>query len=111
MCAVEGLLLHLSTWAAGSVTPTQPSPIEGEGSEESRAPAACLWSEVFAVGQCGSFRRRQDRVPGAGREPLVRRRVADHVDRVEALFDARQLLAQKPPQHDDAGVRMRQVFE
>src|SRR6266481_1071468 len=34
MCAVDRIFLHLSTWAAGSITPTQPSPIEGEGSKE-----------------------------------------------------------------------------
>src|SRR5262249_8841486 len=37
--------------------------------------------------------------------------VADGVDRVEALLEALQLLAQKPPQHDNAGIRMRQGFE
>jgi hypothetical protein len=31
--------------------------------------------------------------------------------RVEAFLDALQLIAQKPPQHDDAGIRVRQVFE
>jgi hypothetical protein len=63
------------------------------------------------VGQCGGFGRRQDRVPGAGRDAFVRRGVAHGVDRVEALLDALQLLAQKPPQHDDPGIGMRQVFE
>src|SRR5436305_959126 len=75
------------------------------------ARAARLLSEVFAVGQCGGFRRRQNRVPGAGRDPLIRRGVADDVDWVEALLDALQLLAQQPAQHDDAGIGMRQVFE
>ena len=105
------MLLHVSIGTAGSITPSQPSPIKGEGAKESRGVAARLSSEVFAVRQCGSLRRRQDRVPGAGRDPLVRRWVADDVDRVEALLDALQLLAQQPPQHDDAGVRMPEVFE
>src|SRR5215831_19077411 len=73
--------------------------------------AARLSSEVFAVGQCDSLCRRQDCVPGAGRDALVLLGLSDGVDRVEALLDALQLLAQQPPQHDDAGIRMRQVFE
>jgi hypothetical protein len=73
-------------------------------------PRGCS-SEVFAIRRCGSFCRRQDCVPGAGRDPLVRKGVADHVYRVEALLDALQLFAQHPAQHDDAGIRMRQVFE
>ena len=48
---------------------------------------------------------------GVGRDPLIGRRIAHDVDRVEALLDALQLLAQKPPQHDDAGIGMRQIFE
>src|SRR5580704_5706885 len=32
-------------------------------------------------------------------------------DRVDALLNAVQLLTQQPPQHDDAGIRMCQVFE
>ena len=31
-CAVDGVLLHVSICAAGNITPSQPSPIEGEGS-------------------------------------------------------------------------------
>src|SRR5437764_15219324 len=73
-----------------------------------RSPASL---EVLAVRQHGSFCRRQDRVPGAGRDPRIRRRIAHDVDRVDALLDTVQLLPQKPPQHDDSGIRMRQVFE
>jgi hypothetical protein len=36
MCAVGRMLLHVSTCAARSITPSQPSPIEGEGSKERR---------------------------------------------------------------------------
>jgi hypothetical protein len=31
-CAADAMFLHFSTCAAGSITPSQPSPIKGEGS-------------------------------------------------------------------------------
>ena len=36
MGAIDRMLLHVSTCAARSITPSQPSPIEGEGSKERR---------------------------------------------------------------------------
>jgi hypothetical protein len=37
--------------------------------------------------------------------------MADHVDWVHVLLDALELLAQQPPQHDDAGIGMPEIFE
>src|ERR1044071_5545826 len=59
----------------------------------------------------GGFGWGKDRVPGVGRNPPVSGRVADHVDRVEPLFDALDLLAQHAPQHHDAAIRMAEVFQ
>ena len=37
--------------------------------------------------------------------------MAHHVDRVETRLDPLDLLAQEPPQHDDAGIGMGEVFQ
>jgi hypothetical protein len=47
-CAVDGMLLHASTGAAGSITPSQLSPIKGSRvrtrSDYTHARAGCRWS-------------------------------------------------------------------
>src|SRR6516225_5404385 len=55
--------------------------------------------------------RREDRVPCVGGDASVGVWVAHDIDRIEALLDALQLLAQQSPYHNDAGIQMRQVFE
>src|SRR5437879_6301439 len=40
--AIDGVLLHVSQCAAGHITPSQPSPIEGEGSKNGTLSACGL---------------------------------------------------------------------